>query len=105
MRSSATGIKIAVVGGGAGGVELACAMMYRMTEERHAAGMDAPVEVTLVSKGPILHTFPAYMRRTALPLLKVGWVVCVYGWQECSGVRVGRFSKCRASDCYQSEGP
>jgi hypothetical protein len=42
-----------------------------LTQERVAAGIDAAVRTTLVSRGPILQAQAPYARRAFLPLLKV----------------------------------
>lgn len=62
--------RVAVVGGGPSGIELACAVNYRLTEERKKAGIKAPVRVSLVSRGQILTVLAPYARRAFLPLLK-----------------------------------
>ena len=63
-------MRVAVVGGGAGGVELACALRYRLIKERSEAGIDEPLSIVLVSKGPILKGLASYARRAFAKLLK-----------------------------------
>jgi len=70
VRASSEPFKVVLVGGGPGGVELACALNYRLTREREKAGIDAPVPVTIVSRGPILAELASYARRAMLPLLE-----------------------------------
>ncbi|KAG7667090.1 putative Selenide, water dikinase [Nannochloris sp. 'desiccata'] len=67
--------RVAVVGGGPSGVELACAVQYRLTQERIRVGFseeDASksIRVVLISKGDILSGVAAYARKAFLPLLK-----------------------------------
>ena len=62
--------RVAVVGGGPSGVELACAVHYRLTAERRTAGIVAPVEVALVSRGEILAQLAPYARKTFIQLLQ-----------------------------------
>ena len=66
--------RVAVVGGGAGGVELACALQYRLghlVKERCgiSAGAAPRFQVVLVSKGPILGSSPPSVRGSILKLL------------------------------------
>lgn len=61
--------RVAVVGGGPSGVELACAVQHRLGVERQRAGIDAPAGVTLVSRGQILGGLAPYARAAFLPLL------------------------------------
>ncbi len=66
--------RVAVVGGGAGGVELACAMQYRLKTlaEEHCelpVGAARRFQVVLVSKGPILASSSPSVRRSILKLL------------------------------------
>lgn len=71
VKREAGAYRIAVVGGGAGGVELACAMQYRMHSERgKAASLSQGVEITLVSQGPILKEMSSYARNAALKAMK-----------------------------------
>ncbi|KAL4433704.1 hypothetical protein ABPG75_000145 [Micractinium tetrahymenae] len=63
-------LRVAVVGAGAAGVELACALQFRLANERQAAGISSPLAVSLVSRGPILQGLTPYARRAFLPLLK-----------------------------------
>lgn len=69
VRSNKGPFHVVVVGGGPGGVELACCLRYRLDTERKAVGIDAPVSVTLVSRGPILSELAPGARHTFLPLL------------------------------------
>jgi selenide,water dikinase len=65
VRNHAGATRIAVVGGGAGGVELALAMQYRLRNELRAAGRD-PDDVgfhLLTSDADILPTHNATVRR------------------------------------------
>jgi selenide,water dikinase len=68
--------RVAVVGGGPSGVELACAVQYRLTQERiHTAGYNEKdasqsIKVVLISKGEILSGVAPYARNAFLPLLK-----------------------------------
>lgn len=62
-------MKVVVVGGGAGGVEIACALKYRIMEERSKLEMRNPVSVVLVSKGPILNGLADYARKSFKSLL------------------------------------
>lgn len=59
-------IRLAVVGAGAGGVELTLAMQYRLRAELSAQGRDPDeLELHLFTRGPdILPTHNAYVRRT-----------------------------------------
>ena len=63
--------KVVVVGGGAGGVELACSLQYRLKglvdDEENIE--NTKFHVALVSKGPILSTSPAAVRSSMLRLL------------------------------------
>lgn len=64
-RSRAGGTRIAVVGGGAGGVELALAMQYRLRDELRKAGRD-PEELSiqlLSAESDILPTHNARVRK------------------------------------------
>ena len=70
LQGSSLEYRIIIVGGGPAGVELACAVKYRLTEERKKVGIDAPVIVSLVSRGNILAELAPYARRTFLLLLK-----------------------------------
>ena len=66
VRRHAGATRIAVVGGGAGGVELTLAMQYRLRKELRAAGRN-PDELSfhLLTRGPvILKTHNASVRRT-----------------------------------------
>ncbi|KAL4854058.1 Selenide [Chlorella vulgaris] len=64
-------LQVAVVGGGASGVELACAISYRLMRERRAAGiMSTTVTVSLISRGPILQKFDRGIRKAFLLLLQ-----------------------------------
>jgi len=65
VRAHAGPLRIAVVGGGAGGVELLLAMQYRLRAERRALGRDpAGLEFHLLSSGPrLLPTHNAWVRR------------------------------------------
>ncbi|PRW20680.1 water dikinase [Chlorella sorokiniana] len=63
-------LRVAVVGAGASGVEVACALQYRLQKERRAAGITSSLTVSLVSRGPILQGLTPYARRAFLPLLK-----------------------------------
>ncbi|KAL4854063.1 Selenide [Chlorella vulgaris] len=65
-------LQVAVVGGGASGVELACAISYRLMRERRAAGiMSTTVTVSLISRGPILQKFDRGIRKAFLLLLQL----------------------------------
>ncbi|PSC68783.1 water dikinase [Micractinium conductrix] len=68
-------LRVAVVGGGASGVELACALQCRLSRERQAVGFASQLTVALVSRGPILQGLTPYARRTFLPLLEERGVV------------------------------
>jgi len=76
VKSTETNMyRVAVVGGGPSGVELACAVQYRLTQERMKAGFsetDASqsIRVILISKGEILSRITPYARKAFLPLLK-----------------------------------
>ena len=70
VAATAEPFRVAVVGGGPGGVELACALQHRLTAERAKAGVSAAVTVALISRGPILSDLAPYARRTMLPLLR-----------------------------------
>lgn len=79
--------RVAVVGGGPGGIELACAVQYRLTEERRKAGIHAATTVAIISRGPILSELSPYARRAMLPLLKQR---AIEVWEaEGGAVRVG----------------
>lgn len=69
VRSNREPFRVVVVGGGPGGVELACCLRHRLDAERKSAGIDSPVSVALVSRGPILGELTPGARRTFLPLL------------------------------------
>ena len=65
VRQHAGSMRIAVVGGGAGGVELALAMQYRLRRELRAAGRDPDaLRFHLLTSDPlILPTHNAFVRR------------------------------------------
>ena len=69
-KSDARALRLAVVGGGAGGVEIACALQWRLLREREQAGITAPLTTVLVSKGPMLRGVTPYARSAFLPLLQ-----------------------------------
>ena len=68
--------RVAVVGGGPSGVELACAVQYRLVQERIKAGFTEEKaskihnKVILISKGHILSGVAPYARKAFLPLLE-----------------------------------
>ena len=67
--------KAVVVGGGAGGVELACALQYRLNKlVQECRGVSESAgrwfQVVLVSKGPILGTSPSSVRQSMVKLLE-----------------------------------
>jgi selenide,water dikinase len=67
--------RVAVVGGGPSGVELSCAVQYRLTQERIQDGFSEEeamqsIKVVLISKGKILSGVSSYARKSFLPLLK-----------------------------------
>lgn len=74
VRESTATYRAIVVGGGPGGVELACALAYRLRNEHrdthHGQNHVPNVEVSLVSRGQILRDLPSYARRCFLQLLK-----------------------------------
>ena len=51
-------------------MELACALQYRLAEERQQRGLP-PAQVTLVSKGNILSALAPYARKAFVALLQV----------------------------------
>lgn len=57
--------RLAVVGGGAAGVELILSVRHRLAEEAGAAGLDAAFSFTLVSGGPLLASYGDSFRRHA----------------------------------------
>ncbi|GMH45546.1 hypothetical protein BSKO_13503 [Bryopsis sp. KO-2023] len=61
-------IKVVVVGGGAGGVELALSLQYRLENLRKELGRseNSKAEIKLVTKGSILSTHIPYVRRSFL---------------------------------------
>jgi selenide,water dikinase len=63
------GFRVAVVGAGPGGVELACALQFRLDAEMRAAGRAGSARVALVSRGRILSGLAPYARAAFLPLL------------------------------------
>lgn len=63
-------LRIAVVGAGAAGVELALALQTRLASERAAAGRQGRLELTLLSAGPtVLPGFPAAVQQGMADLL------------------------------------
>ncbi|KAG2497019.1 hypothetical protein HYH03_005022 [Edaphochlamys debaryana] len=66
-------LRVAVVGGGAGGVELAAAVRYRLDAERRKGGWRqeavGDVEVSLVCRGGLLAGHPPHVRRLVRRLL------------------------------------
>lgn len=76
-----TPITIAVVGGGAGGVELSLAMHWRLRNELHAAGCDPDVlRVHLITRGvEILPTHARHVRRQFMKTLAARGIVVHLG--------------------------
>ncbi|GLC42847.1 hypothetical protein PLESTB_001430200 [Pleodorina starrii] len=65
-------MRVCIIGGGAGGVELAAAVRYRLEEERHRGGWDADqaaVTVSLLCRGGLLPGHPPHVRRLVRQLL------------------------------------
>ncbi|GLI63705.1 hypothetical protein VaNZ11_006754 [Volvox africanus] len=65
-------LQVCVVGGGAGGVELAAAVRYRLEEERRRGGWSmerASVAVSLLCRGALLPGHPPHVRRLVRQLL------------------------------------
>jgi pyridine nucleotide-disulfide oxidoreductase family protein len=62
--ASASPMRLVIVGGGAGGVELALAMAYRM------AALGKPIKMTLATRGGVLEGFPARAARLAAQHLR-----------------------------------
>jgi len=71
--------RIVVVGGGPGGVELACALQYRLGTLSKTIGR--LFKVSLVSKGKILSTLSSMSRSVILPLMKERGIDVI----ECDG--------------------
>jgi len=81
IRATGKPIRIAVVGGGAGGVELLLAMQYRLGKELLALGRD-PVQlnfVLLTAGDDILPTHSAYVRKRFRDVLARRGVEVHYG--------------------------
>eukprot|EP00803_Ostreobium_quekettii_P010832 evm.model.scf_150EXC.5 EVM.evm.TU.scf_150EXC.5 scf_150EXC:34661-39636(-) len=72
VQRAGRALTIAVVGGGAGGVELALAVRHRLEDMRIHAGKpkEASAKIRLVTRGKILATHIAYVRRTFLKVLE-----------------------------------
>ncbi|GIL87856.1 hypothetical protein Vretifemale_15848 [Volvox reticuliferus] len=65
-------MRVCVVGGGAGGVELAAAVRYRLEEERRRSGWStdrASAAVSLLCRGDLLPGHPPHVRRLVRQLL------------------------------------
>ncbi|MBL8384156.1 MAG: selenide, water dikinase SelD [Burkholderiales bacterium] len=95
--------RIAVVGGGAGGVELLLAMQYRLRHERRALGRD-PDELAFhlfTSGGAILPTHNAWVRRAFLRVLAERGVT-VHADAEVRRVGAGRLSTA-AGDTFEAD--
>lgn len=71
--------KVVVVGGGPGGVELACALQYRLGMLSKSVGR--PFKVSLVSKGNILSALSSMSRSVILPLMEERGIEVI----ECNG--------------------
>ena len=61
--------QVLVVGGGAGGVELACALQYRLSSIAKAQSMKSCFAVSLVSKGSIMSSSHPFVRKRLLRIL------------------------------------
>lgn len=68
-RNLSSPYHVVVVGGGAGGVELACALQYRLSSIAMAVSGQSCCKVSLVSKGPILSSSHASVRKRMIQLL------------------------------------
>ncbi len=73
LTARATAPRIAIVGGGAAGVELAFAIRARLVADRATAGHPAPV-VTLVTSGELIPTLNSGMRRRARAALQAAGI-------------------------------
>jgi selenide,water dikinase len=92
VLAAAGSVHIAVVGGGAGGVELTLALHHRLTGELRAAGGAADrLTVTLITRAPgILPGFPAAMRQRFQAILADRGIDVVLG--EVCAVGPGRLT-------------
>ncbi|KAJ9510973.1 hypothetical protein QJQ45_027802, partial [Haematococcus lacustris] len=94
QRAQAAGptapLRVVVVGGGAGGVEIALAVQYRLDQLRQSAGADCTaITVTLVCRGRVLASHTSYARASLLAILAQRGVV-VREFMRVSSVTEGR---------------
>ncbi len=92
-RASQAPLRVAVVGGGAGGAELAAALAFRLRAER-APGAE-PHRVALVSRGPILAALAPAARAAFLPLLAAQGVEVVEAAGGVAAARAGALKLAR----------
>jgi len=88
-QDASTPLRVVIVGGGAGGAEIALSLHHRLEEERTSRGHHQlpPAEITLVCRGQLLTGHASYARRALIGIMKQKGIKIV---EHCTVVRVDK---------------